>query len=127
MLTIQKLVDEVITRDSNWDFFLQSHTAITGTARPAHYFVLLDEIFKVLSRNPVGDLERLTNNMCYLYGKATTSVSIPPPVYYADKACERGRKYLSKVFEQSEESDMTAVKETDVVLDDHLRNTMFYI
>ena len=127
MLIIQKLVDKDITQDSNWDFFLQSHTAITGTARPAHYFVLLDEIFRALSNDPVGDLERLTYNMCYLYGKATTSVSIPPPVYYADKACDRGRRYLSKVFEQSQQRDKRAVNEDDVKIKDRLNDTMFYI
>lgn len=29
----------------NWDSCLQSHAAIQGTARPAHYFVIVDEIF----------------------------------------------------------------------------------
>lgn len=26
------------------DFFLQAHTAIMGTAKPAHYVVILDEM-----------------------------------------------------------------------------------
>ena len=127
MLIIPKLVDERITQDSNWDFFLQSHTAITGTARPAHYFVLLEEIFTALSPDPVAALERITYNMCYLYGKATTSVSIPPPVYYADKACDRGRRYLSKIFDASEQKDTTGVRDTDVQIEPYLENTMFYI
>jgi eukaryotic translation initiation factor 2C len=40
------VVDRSVTEVRNWDFFLQSHAAIQGTARPAHYFVLLDEIFR---------------------------------------------------------------------------------
>lgn len=31
--------------------------------------------------------------MCYLFGRSTGPVSIPPPVYYADLACERSRCY----------------------------------
>lgn len=64
--------------------------------------------------------------MCYLYGKATTSVSIPPPVYYADKACDRGRRYLSRVFDQGRAKG-DPVKDSDVRVDERLRNSMFYI
>ena len=31
--------------------------------------------------------------MCYLFGRSTGPVNIPPPVYYADLACERSRCY----------------------------------
>ncbi|KAI0202794.1 ribonuclease H-like domain-containing protein [Astrocystis sublimbata] len=40
------VVDRGVTQAANWDFFLQSHAAIKGTARPAHYVVLKDEIFR---------------------------------------------------------------------------------
>ena len=122
----QKVVDNTITRDDNWDFYLQSHTAITGTARPAHYFVLLDEIFRNTYRDPVNQLERLTYHLCHLYGKATVSVSIPPPVYYADLACGRGKRYLSRVFDQDQHMDR-AVGDADVTVHPALKDTMFYI
>lgn len=86
----------------NWEFFLQSHHAAKGTARPAHYFVLVNEIFtKDLAQeygyHTAADmLEGVTYNMCWLYGRATSAVSIPPPVYYADLACKRGRRYLPR-------------------------------
>ena len=121
----QKVVDNTITRDDNWDFYLQSHKAITGTARPAHYFVLLDEIF-MKTENPVSQLEKVTYNLCYLYGKATVSVSIPPPVYYADLACGRGKRYLSRVFDQDQRMDHE-VGDADVTVNDALKHTMFYI
>lgn len=40
------------------------------------------------------DVSRQTHNLCYLFGRATKSVSICPPAYYADLLCERGRQYL---------------------------------
>lgn len=79
-----------------------------------------------MTSDPVGELERLTYNMCYLYGKATTSVSIPPPVYYADRACDRGRRYLSRVFDQGQRKG-EAVRDSEVRVDKRLENSMFYI
>ena len=38
-------------------------------------------------------MQNLTYEMCYLFGRSTGPVSIPPPVYYADLACERSRCY----------------------------------
>lgn len=37
------VVDRGVTMEKGWDFFLQAHTALKGTARPTHYVVLLDE------------------------------------------------------------------------------------
>ncbi|KAJ4193059.1 hypothetical protein NW759_016602 [Fusarium solani] len=60
------IVDRGVTEARNWDFFLQAHAAIQGTARPGHYVVVLDEIF------------------CARYAKTLTelpaelAVSIPP-------------------------------------------------
>ena len=92
-----RVVDTGVTEAHNWDFFLQSHHALVGTARPAHYFVLLNEIFTpefVGQRVHISDyVQKLTYEMCYLFGRSTGPVSIPPPVYYADLACERSRCY----------------------------------
>jgi eukaryotic translation initiation factor 2C len=38
------LVDTAITSPYYQDFYLQSHNAIKGTAHPAHYFVLVNEM-----------------------------------------------------------------------------------
>src|SRR5690349_20749659 len=40
------VVDRGITQAALWEFYLQAHTAIKGTARPAHYVVVYDEIFQ---------------------------------------------------------------------------------
>ncbi|KAL4065381.1 Piwi-domain-containing protein [Scleroderma citrinum] len=67
------------------DFYLQSHGGLLGTSRPSHYIVLLDE-------NYSGNLDILQNlsfGLCHAYARATRSVSIPAPVYYADIVCAR--------------------------------------
>lgn len=132
------VVDRGVTETRNWDFYLQAHTALKGTARPAHYYVVLDEIFS--KRRPVPPfqhaadvLEDLTHNMCYLYGRATKAVSICTPAYYADIVCERARRYLSGVFDSpvaSEDGSQGPTDESmrkDSTIHLNLQNSMFYI
>ncbi|KAK2801297.1 hypothetical protein FQN51_005397 [Onygenales sp. PD_10] len=87
------VVDRGCTMERKHDFFMVAHSGIKGTSRPAHYVVLHDD-------NHLGadQLQALTYNLCYLFGRATRSVSIVPPAYYADILCERGRCYLYDVF-----------------------------
>lgn len=90
---------------------MQSHHALLGTARPAHYFVLLNEIFTrdlIVPDTRISDyLHQLTYEMCYLFGRSTGPVSIPPPVYYAHLACERSRCYGDFDDDISDTSSMT--------------------
>ena len=91
------IVDRVITNARAWEYYIQSHRAVLGTARSAHYTVLWDETFCEAAASlssAVETFEKLTYNMCYLFPRSITSVSIPPAVYLADLACERARGYL---------------------------------
>ncbi|KFY31959.1 hypothetical protein V493_00653 [Pseudogymnoascus sp. VKM F-4281 (FW-2241)] len=135
------VVDRGVTSMWNWDFFLQAHTCLQGTAKPAHYYVVLDEIFGKgnLKKphpfpNAADTLEDLTHNMCYLFTRATKAVSICPPAYYADLACERARCYLHKEYEPSQSPGSSVVGgahqntlESDVKVHDKLKDSMFYI
>ena len=140
------VVDRGITEARSWDFFLQSHASHLGTARPSHYFVLWDEIFTNRessadgSRIPPADmLEQVTHDMCYLYGRSTKAVSLCPPVYYADIACDRAARYLAIDSYGSEsgrsESEMSEGERERVRSDlqrkievhENLKETMFYI
>ncbi|KAK4891707.1 hypothetical protein LTR27_009715 [Elasticomyces elasticus] len=83
------IVDRHITGRIMREFYLQAHTGLKGSARPAHYVVLKDEIgFEA------DELEAFTHNLCYMFNRATKAVSIVPPAYYADLLCTRGRQYL---------------------------------
>ncbi|GIM10148.1 hypothetical protein Vretimale_13882, partial [Volvox reticuliferus] len=72
------VVDTGIVSPDGFDFYLNSHAGLQGTNRPAHYHVLVDEI-----GFGTDGLELLTYWMCYLYQRATKSVSFCPPAYYA--------------------------------------------
>lgn len=142
------IVDRGVVEVRNWDFFLQAHSCLQGTARPAHYYVILDEIFKKSRQDKLpgvnkefksaaDDLEDLTHNMCHLFGRATKAVSICPPAYYADLLCERARAYLSQFYEPPTSSNISAsgtetdtiqsAQASDVGIHPDLVNSMFYI
>lgn len=78
------LVEHDVTHPFEYDFYLSSHSAIQGTARPVHYQVLLDE-----AKIPVNDLQKLIYQHCYQYMRSTTPISLFPAVYYAHLASKR--------------------------------------
>lgn len=82
------LVEREVTHPFMWDFYLCSHVAIQGTARPVHYHILIDEMGV-----PVNDLQKMIYHQCYSYARSTTPVSLHPAVYYAHLAGSRARAH----------------------------------
>ena len=85
-------------------------------------------------------LQTLTNNISYMFARATKAVSLVSPAYYADLACERGRCYLHSLLQGISDSEDTAASEghdSEVYregeriwkngVSGNLRNTMFYL
>ncbi|KAK0652744.1 hypothetical protein B0T16DRAFT_443896 [Cercophora newfieldiana] len=104
------VVDRGVTNAKTWDFFVQAHASLKGTAHPAHYTVLLDEIFrKNYGVKAAHERERLTYYMCFQYGRATKAVSICPPAYYADLVCTRARAHNQRLFEESDTESVLAL------------------
>ncbi|KAH0342200.1 Piwi-domain-containing protein, partial [Aureobasidium melanogenum] len=97
------VVDRGVTSHYLWDFFLQAHKGLQGTARPAHYVVLKDELN--FGQN---ELESFVHKLCYNFNRATKAVSICPPAYYADLICERGRMYLYSILNENRDADAVA-------------------
>lgn len=134
-------VDRGITETRVWDFFLQPHACLQGTARPCHYVVILDEIFgkqrpRPGLQNPADTLEDLTHNMCYLFPRATKAVSLCPPAYLADLLCTRARCYLSEFYEPNDSLTTTSIAPSsasgstdvsDLRIPENLRDSMWYI
>ncbi|KAJ6441216.1 eukaryotic translation initiation factor 2c [Purpureocillium lavendulum] len=82
------VVEKEVTHPFMWDFYLCSHVAIQGTARPVHYHVILDEM-----NVPVNEFQKMIYHQCYSYARSTTPVSLHPAVYYAHLAGNRARAH----------------------------------
>ncbi|KAK3332061.1 hypothetical protein B0T19DRAFT_93634 [Cercophora scortea] len=126
------VVDRGVTNVRYWDFFLQAHASLQGTARPAHYTVLLDEIFRAdFGSEAANVLEKVTHEMCYLYGRATKAVSICPPAYYADLVCTRARIHKEELFSDTESVSTAAASAAASVsqrsVHPNLKDSMYYI
>ncbi|CAE6447538.1 unnamed protein product [Rhizoctonia solani] len=130
------VVDRGATAVYDHDFYLQAHAGLQGTTRPTHYTVVHDEIgFKA------DQLQGITYGMAYLFARATKAVSLVPPAYYADLACERGRCYLNQLlnaFDGATSIKSGSSSDEEVVKQAHalwgrgptgavIKDTMFYI
>ncbi|KAF7322519.1 Argonaute-like protein [Mycena chlorophos] len=74
------------------DFYLQSHAAIQGSKWKLSS--LLVDHLSTVSQLPVLLIIRIQATcfeLCHVYAKATRSVSIPAPVYYADLLCSHAK------------------------------------
>ncbi|XP_077513030.1 protein argonaute-3-like [Amblyomma americanum] len=107
------VVDTGITHPRDFDFYLCSHHSPLGTARPAHYYVLWDEIGFTSD-----ELQLLTYGLCNVYARCKTAVSIPAPVYYAHHAATRASCYL-QVEGQAHGNTFR--------LSQHVKSKMFFI
>jgi eukaryotic translation initiation factor 2C len=67
------------------DWFMISHVALKGTARPMHYNVVLDE-----NNYKMEALQQFIHEACFQYIRATTPVSQFPAIYYSHIASRRG-------------------------------------
>jgi eukaryotic translation initiation factor 2C len=72
------------------DIFLVAHPGLQGTVRPTHYITVYDA-----NNLDANTFQRIVYNLCYSYARATTAVSLVPPVYYADLACFRARSHMN--------------------------------
>nr|XP_034826738.1 protein argonaute-2-like [Maniola hyperantus] len=80
------VVDTHIVHPKELDFYLVSHQAIKGTARPTRYHAICND-----GNIPSDEVEQLTYYLCHLYSRCTRSVSYPTPTYYAHLACFRAK------------------------------------
>jgi eukaryotic translation initiation factor 2C len=90
------IVERDITHPTSYDFYLNSHNAIQGTARPVHYTCIYDE-----NKMPVDLFQALIYNTCYTYMRATNAVSLIPATYYAHLASARARAHEQQTTEDT--------------------------
>lgn len=127
------IVDRSITRPWYFDFYLQAQAPLQGSARPAHYVVMHDEIFSQNPRGAADELQQLTHNICYMMARCTRSISYGTPAFLADRYCDRARKYVlahydAKSFERPDVKKINlAPTQSEVRVHQSLANTMVYI
>lgn len=109
--------------------------------RPTHYVVVYDQ-----NNLSADQIQTGVHHASYLYARATKAVSLVPPAYYADLACERARCYLGALLDadasdgressrggrQDTEAERRKVYERAVQMwgegvHAELRDSMFYI
>uniref|UniRef100_A0A1B0F9L7 Piwi domain-containing protein n=1 Tax=Glossina morsitans morsitans TaxID=37546 RepID=A0A1B0F9L7_GLOMM len=83
------VVDQYIVHPNEKQFFLVSHKAVQGTARPTRYNIIEDD-----ANFDIDLLQKLTYNMCHMFPRCNMAVSYPAPVYLAHLVAFRGRVYL---------------------------------
>jgi eukaryotic translation initiation factor 2C len=91
------LVERDATHPHHFDFYLCSHVAIQGTARPVHYQVIKDD-----NNTQPNLLQRMIYWQCYQYIRSTTPVSLHPAVYYSHIAALRARAHENIASSQKE-------------------------
>ncbi|CAG8559763.1 986_t:CDS:10 [Dentiscutata erythropus] len=72
------VIDKDIVVPQYFTFFLQSHSSPLGTARPAYYHVIYDEIG--FSQD---EMQTLTYNLCFSSVRCNLSLSMVTPLHYA--------------------------------------------
>jgi eukaryotic translation initiation factor 2C len=82
------LIETGVTHPFEFDFYLCSHSAIKGTARPAHYHVLLNE-----PKVDAAELQQFIYESSYHYMRSTTPISQFPAIYYAHLASQRAKAH----------------------------------
>ncbi|PVH96601.1 Piwi-domain-containing protein [Periconia macrospinosa] len=85
------LVEAGVTHPFEFDFYMCSHVAIKGTARPIHYHCILNE-----GDWSAPEIEQFIFEHAYSYVRSTTPVSMHPAVYYAHLAADRARAHLNE-------------------------------
>jgi len=106
------VVDSDVVNPVEFDFYLLSHGGILGTSRPAHYNILIDE-----NRFTADGLQSLSYALCHVYARATRSVSIPAPVYYADIVCSRAKHHYDPGLDLSASETATNTTEAASALE----------
>lgn len=105
------VVDTDIVHPFDFDWYGLSHGGLLGTSRASHYTVLVDD-----AKHKADDLQMLTYYLCYTYGRATRSVSIATPAYYAHHVCTRIKQMLAGV-----EAQQSSASPTDIDLERALK------
>ncbi|GAA5913603.1 hypothetical protein JCM8208_003986 [Rhodotorula glutinis] len=83
------VVDRDISDPHAADFYLASHSALIGTARPTRYVALTNE-----EGMTADQLQATVHALAHTYQRCNRAVSLPAPVYYADIVAAHARSWI---------------------------------
>ncbi|KAK0431530.1 argonaute-like protein [Armillaria borealis] len=104
------VVDQDITSPVLFDWYLQSHCGLKGTSRSAHY---TESNF-----NPDA-LQSLAYLLCHTFARATKSVSIPAPVYYAHLVCGKAKQHYDPSHPAVSDTGTSGSMEHEHIMEQH--------
>lgn len=122
------VVDSVVVHPTDFSFYLAPHKTIQGTTRPAHIYMILDEI-----KFSQDEAQAMIHALSYLSPRCNKSTSIPTPINLADRAAERGKNIVISWNDQNRAKldDNTRLERLnklfDNLADKSYLNTLFYI
>jgi len=105
-------IDEGLGHPTEFDYYQLTHGGLLGTSRPAHYSVIYDD-----NKFSADAMQNLSFALCHVYARATRSVSIPAPVYYADIVCSRAKNHYTPGSDLDLSETATQTSHTDAQLD----------
>ncbi|CAH7668224.1 Piwi domain-domain-containing protein [Phakopsora pachyrhizi] len=82
------IVDKVIVDPFLHNFYLQCQAGLKGTSCPSRNVALKDE-----TNHNFNDLQNIANSVCCGFQRATRSVQIATPTYYANIVATRAKKW----------------------------------
>ncbi|KAK6043097.1 hypothetical protein COOONC_19397 [Cooperia oncophora] len=84
------VVDTDVVRNDITEFYMQSHHAFQGTAKPTSYQVIVDE-----NDMSMDEVQSLMLALTFHHQISGAAVSLPEPVYQADEWAKRGNNIFN--------------------------------
>ncbi|KAF7901748.1 uncharacterized protein EAF01_007047 [Botrytis porri] len=88
------LIDSGVVTPNHFSFYLQSHDSALGSARSAHYIVIINE-----SDYTPEIIQETTNTIYFTGSRAFKALSVCTPAKYADILCDRMRCYMKPALD----------------------------
>ncbi|TYZ59295.1 hypothetical protein PybrP1_006571 [[Pythium] brassicae (nom. inval.)] len=116
------VIDSGVVDPHRFDFYLYGHSGLQGTSCPAHYSVLYDE-----NGMSAEDVHRLSYSLCYTFARCTRSVSVVPPVYYAQLAATRARCFLNEASDGASTAGPSRSSYEFLDVHKNIQDSMFFM
>jgi len=116
------VIEETITHPTEYDFFLQTQAGLQGTSRPTHYHVIHDD-----NKISSDELQGLTFNLAHMAGRATRTIGIASPSYFAHHLADKAKVLLEGDFSDSASASSVEVVPKMMNIVQTMKNEMYFM